>query len=170
MIACEFENGSTAHLRHVTVNAVVLRNQGSEVLLGRRGTFEGKKILEHGKWSLIGGFMDRDETLAEAVEREVMEEAGWRIKNLRPFRINDRPDRPAEDRQNVDVIFLADAVERVDGTDEEVAELVWFDIGELPDASEVAFDHYESLELYRRYQVERFSLPLDWRGRSWCQT
>ena len=105
MITCFFENNNKAFLRHVTVNAIVVKD--TQILLGKRGTLKGKPILESGKWGLLGGFLGRDESLIDAVKREVMEESGWEIENMILLRINDCPNRPKEDRQNVDIIFIA---------------------------------------------------------------
>src|SRR3989338_2293515 len=116
MITCIFENNNKASLRHVTVNAVVVKD--NQVLLGKRGTHNGKPILESGKWGLLGGFFNRDDNLTQAVKREVMEESGWEINGLKLFRINDNPNRPKEDRQNVDVIFIASAIKQTKTSDE----------------------------------------------------
>jgi len=158
MIACSFENGSKTSLRHVTVNAIVIKDH--QVLLGKRGTLHGKPILESGKWGLLGGFLGRDESLIQAVKREVMEESGWEIDNLQLLRINDNPKRPNEDRQNMDIIFIAQAVNQVGVSDEEVKELKWFDLDQLPLKDQMAFDHGEDLEIYLKYQKEKFNLPI----------
>ncbi|PIW73215.1 hypothetical protein CO005_02605, partial [Candidatus Roizmanbacteria bacterium CG_4_8_14_3_um_filter_34_9] len=107
-------------------------------------------MLESGKWGLLGGFFGRDEKLISAVKREVMEESGWEIENLKLFRINDSPKRPNEDRQNVDIIFIANAVKQAGKSDEEVSRLQWFDLDKLPSKEEIAFDHGDSLELYKK--------------------
>jgi len=158
MITCSFENGDKTSLRHLTVNAIVIKND--QILLGKRGTFNGKPILESGKWGLLGGFFGRDEKLISAVKREVMEESGWEIENLKLFRINDSPKRPNEDRQNVDIIFIANAVKQAGKSDEEVSRLQWFDLDKLPSKEEIAFDHGDSMELYKKYLKEKFSLPI----------
>jgi len=158
MITCSFENGDKTSLRHLTVNAIVIKND--QILLGKRGTFNGKPILESGKWGLLGGFFGRDEKLISAVKREVMEESGWEIENLKLFRINDSPKRPNEDRQNVDIIFIANAVKQAGKSDEEVSRLQWFDLDKLPSKEEIAFDHGDSLELYKKYLKEEFTLPV----------
>lgn len=158
MITCSFENGNKTSLRHVTVNAIVVKN--NQVLFGKRGTFNGKPILESGKWGLLGGFFGRDENLVEAVKREVMEESGWEIDNLKLFRINDNPNRPKEDRQNVDIIFIANAVKQIKTSDEEVSKLQWFDLDKLPAKEEIAFDHGDAIELYKKYLKENFPLPI----------
>lgn len=155
MITCFFENNSKALLRHITVNAIVVRN--NQILLGLRGTLNGKPISESGKWGLLGGFFGHGENLIQAAKREVMEESGWEIDNLKFFRINDNPRRPHEDRQNVDMIFIADAVKQTGKSDEEVSRLQWFDLDKIP---EMAFDHKDSVELYKKYLKEKFILPL----------
>ena len=158
MITCTFENGNKASLRHVTVNAIVVKN--NQILLGKRGTLNGKPILESGKWGLLGGFFGHKENLIQAVKREVMEESGWEISNLKLLRINDNPNRPFEDRQNVDIIFIANAVKQIGVSDEEVSHLQWFDLDKLPRKEEIAFDHGDSLELYKKYLKAEFPLPV----------
>ena len=158
MITCTFENNNKTSLRHITVNAIVVKN--NKILLGKRATFNGKPILESGKWGLLGGFFDRDENLTQAVIREVMEESGWEIENLKLFRINDNPNRPKEDRQNVDIIFITTAVKQIKTSDEEVSKLQWFDLDKLPKKEEIAFDHGDSLELYKKYLGKKFLLPI----------
>lgn len=158
MITCTFENNNKTSLRHVTVNAIVIKD--NQVLLGKRGTLNGKPISESGKWGLLGGFFDRDENLTQAVKREVLEESGWEIENLKLFRINDNPNRPKEDRQNVDIIFIASAIKQIKTSDEEVSKLQWFDLNKLPPKEEMAFDHGDNLELYKKYLKEKFPLPV----------
>lgn len=158
MLTCYFEDNNKASLRHITVNAIVIRN--NQILLGKRGTVDGKPILESGKWALLGGFMGRDENLVQAVKREVMEESGWEINDLVLFRINDQPNRPKEDRQNVDVIFITQAVKKVGISDEEVSHLKWFSLDKLPSPELMAFDHGEDIELYLKYLRQSFSIPV----------
>src|ERR1035437_2935256 len=67
MIKCEFENGKKASLRHVCADVLVLKDD--KILLQLRST---KLLMEPGKWALAGGFVDLDETVAEAAEREVL--------------------------------------------------------------------------------------------------
>jgi len=158
MITCYFENNNKASLRHVTVNTIVVKDE--QILFGKRGTLNGKLIAESGKWGLLGGFFDRDENLIQAAKREVMEESGWEIDDLKLFRINDNPNRPMEDRQNVDIIFIANAIKQTGKSDEEVSHLQWFDFDKLPAKEEIAFDHGDSLELYKKYLKEKFLLPI----------
>lgn len=159
MINCSFENGDKVGLRHLVVGVIITKD--NKVLLSKRGTFNGKPILESGKWSLIGGFVDRDETLIEAAKREVKEETGWTIDNLKLFNIVDSPHRPNDNgRQNVSMVFIADAVSQIQITTEEVTDLKWFDLNNLPAKKEIAFDHSDALELYKNYLKKKLPLPI----------
>ncbi len=160
MITCTFENGNVASpgLRHVTVNAIVIKD--NQVLMGLRAPVKGLTMLESGKLALLGGFFGFGENLETAVKREVMEESGWEIDDLKLFRINDNPARPKEDRQNVDFVFIAEATKQTGGSDEEVSELKWFPLDSLPPADQIAFDHAEDLELYKQYLTSPRSLPI----------
>ncbi len=158
MITCYFENGSKDSLRHVTVAVIIVK--GKKVLLGKRGTLNGKPILESGKWALIGGFVDRDETFIEAAKREVMEETRLQIDNLKLFRIVDNPNRPNEDRQNISVVFVATSVKGTSEINEETTDLDWFDLDNLPPKEQIAFDFYDCLELYKKYLKEEFPIPV----------
>lgn len=158
MINCQFENGNKASLRHVTLNAIVTKD--GKILLGKRGYFKGKPISEFGKWAFPGGFFDRDETLIEAIKREVREESGWEIENLILFKICDDPARAKEDRQNVDFLFIAQAVEQKPVDSEEVTELKWFDLENLPPKDQIAFDFAQDLEFYKKYLKQKFPIPV----------
>ena len=160
MITCTFENGNVASpgLRHVTTSIIILKD--NQVLFGLRATVGGKPMLESGKWGLLGGFFDRDENLIQAVKREAMEEGGWEIDNIELFRINDRPDRPKEDRQNVDMVFIAQAIKQTGRSDEEVSELKWFPLNALPPMDQIAFDHGEDLSLYLKHLDSPKQLPI----------
>ena len=160
MITCTFENGNIASpgLRHVTINTIVIKD--GQVLMGLRAAVPGLNMAEVGKWALIGGFFDRGERLIEAVRREVMEESGWEIEDIELFRINDFPDRPMEDRQNMDMIFTAKAVSQTGTHDQEVKELKWFPLDTLPPADQIAFDHGQDLQQYIDHLRSPVQLPI----------
>lgn len=154
MIECTFENGDRASLRHVTVGCLLIR--AGEILLAKRAA----GLLEAGKWCLLGGFVDRDETTKQAMAREVKEESGWTLEDLILFRINDNPNRPHEDRQNIDFVYVARAVAQTGKKDNESDEVRWFRLDALPDADEIAFDHADNIELYKKHLLTPFALPV----------
>jgi len=154
VITCSFENGRGAALRHVVTDNIVLR--GDEVLLVHRS----RHLLEGGKWGLVGGFVERDETLPQAAAREILEETGYQVRDLTLLRIVDRPDRPGEDRQNVSFVHFCTATEKRGEPDDESDEQRWFALADVPPAADFAFDHFESLNLYRAFRRQPFSLPI----------
>lgn len=116
--------------------------------------------FEDGKWGLLGGFVDRDENLKEAAAREVMEESGYKVKNIQLLTVRDNPDRPKEDRQNISFIFICEATEKVGESDWEVDDQQWFDFKSIPSELEMAFDHYKNIELYLEHLDKKIDLPI----------
>lgn len=154
MITCQFEDGGQAKLRHVVVDAIVVKDD--KLLMVRRA----ESLIEGGKWAIVGGYMDRDETLVQTVAREVYEETGWEIDNIRLMSVIDAPDRPNEDRQNVSFVYFCTATKKSGKPDWESTEQRWYDFDSLPPAHEIAFDHTKSIDLYRRYKRDHLSLPI----------
>lgn len=157
MITCIFEKGNKAEpgLRHVTVGAIAVNDKG-QVLLVKRGP----NVPNPGKYSVPGGFFDRDETTQEAVLRELREETGLEGKVRLLFHINDNPGRPKEDRQNVDIIYVVDVITSDIKTDWETTSAEWFTEEVLPSEEEFAFDHRNLFLKFFAYQREVFPLPL----------
>jgi 8-oxo-dGTP diphosphatase len=154
MITCAFENGNKASLRHVVIDTLVIKE--NRLLMVKRIP----ELLEGGKWGIIGGFMDRDESLKQAVEREVFEETGYKVTDITLLTIRDNPDRPHdEDRQNVSFVFFCTALEKEGEMDWESTKMEWFAFDNLPPQEQIAFDHYKNIELYLQYKKEKFPLP-----------
>ncbi len=65
------------HYPHIHPCVIVIVRREGEVLLTRKAEWPP------GRYSLVAGFLDFGECLEEAVEREVMEETGIRVKNVR---------------------------------------------------------------------------------------
>lgn len=154
MIKCSFEDGNDALLRHVCVDTLVIKDD--KILLVKRVN----KLLEGGKWGLIGGFVERNETAKQAVEREVFEETGYKITNINLLTIRDNPDRPHEDRQNFAFVYLCEAGEKAGQPDKESTAQEWFSFDNLPQEQEIAFDHYKNIQLYLKHKEEGFNIPV----------
>ncbi len=161
MINCTFENGNIASpgIRHVTTSNIIL-NDKNQLLMCLRGNKNGQPILESGKWGLLGGFVDRDETISESVRREVLEESGWTLDDMYLLCINDNPNRPKEDRQNIDFVYVSYVVSQKQVIDEEVKELRWFDLDKLPPDDQIAFDHALAIKLYKKHTLSPLQLPI----------
>ena len=154
MINCTFETGSRASLRHVVVHAVVERD--GALLLVRRAPH----LLEGDKWGLPGGFLDRDESLSDGVLRELREETGWDGQVSALMRINSRPDRPREDRQNVAFDFVVTPLRRVGEPDGESPAVEWVPIDRLPPLHTLAFDHGDTVRLYLASRGQPGQVPI----------
>ena len=154
MITCTFENGNTASLRHGVVDVLVLQND--KLLLVKRA----EKLLEAGKWALVGGYVERDENLLQTVEREIREETGYTVKDITFLCVRHNPDRPHEDRQNISFVFFCTAVEKKGESDWEVVDQQWFAFDKLPEKEMIAFDHMKNIELYQKYKRNEITIPL----------
>lgn len=154
MISCVFENGRKASLRHVTVNALIIKD--NQLLLEKRA----ESLSGGGKWGLVGGFADRDEILIDAIKREIYEETGYRTRNLQFFAIVDNPNRIGEDRQNICFVYVCELGEKEGESDLESTAREWFDLDNLPKEEEFAFDHLEIIKFYLKNRDKEFPIPL----------
>ncbi len=107
----------------IATATIVLIRRGDEILLVRarnfRGTFYG----------LVAGFLEPGETLEACVEREVMEETGLRIKNIRYF-----GSQPWPYPCGLMVGFIADYAEgEIRLQDNELSDAAFFDRHHLPE-------------------------------------
>jgi NAD+ diphosphatase len=68
---------ATAHFPRTDPAVIMLVAHGDEILLGRQ------KIWPPGMYSVLAGFVEPGETLEQAVAREVFEEAGIEIEDVR---------------------------------------------------------------------------------------
>lgn len=127
----------------VTVDAAIFRESGGkwEILLIKRGR---EPYL--GMWALPGGFVEMEETLEEAIHRELMEETrleGIFLEQLHTFSKTDRDPR----HRTISTVFMGtippDSTARAEAGDD-ASEVQWFDINKLP---ALAFDHNEVLEM-----------------------
>lgn len=155
MIICKLENGNEAKLRHTTTGSIVKNNKG-EILLVRRSP----GLINENKLTLPGGFLDRDEDSQQGSIREIREETGLIAKILFLFHIIDTPDRPKEDRQNVEFRYVTEVIGGKEATSNETSELVWITEKTLPSEEEFAFDHRRTLIRYFEYLKRPFPLPI----------
>ncbi|MBI2578558.1 MAG: NUDIX domain-containing protein [Candidatus Aenigmarchaeota archaeon] len=101
--------------------------QGNKILLGRRKGSHGE-----GEWSGFGGHVEFGETLEECAKREVKEEVGLEVGNLRLLCISDI--MKYGKKHYVDVEFTAkikSGKPRIVDK-ENISELKWFDLKNLP--------------------------------------
>jgi 8-oxo-dGTP diphosphatase len=129
----------------LTVDAVVFRkNEGNiEVLLIRR-----KFYPFEGMWALPGGFVEMEETVEAAVDRELAEETSLKAENLEQLHVFSAVGRDPRGR-TVSVTFYGmvemEKSEVCHGDD--ASEACWFPLNKIP---EMAFDHIEAVDIARK--------------------
>ena len=126
----------------LTVDAVVFGyEEGKITVLLIKRKYEPFK----NKWAIPGGFIQNDESLEQAVERELYEETGVKINYLEQLYTFGEQKRDPRGRI-VSIAYFGlvrpTAFKLFASTDAEDAQ--WFSIDELP---ELSFDHKEILEL-----------------------
>lgn len=128
----------------VTVDVIVMtREARPRVLLIRRG-----KEPFAGSWALPGGFVDMEESLEDAARRELLEEAGVKVRKLEQLRTFGDPGRDPRGR-TISVVYWT----RIDPrrvrpkAADDAAEVAWHRLDQPP---KLAFDHREILRWMRQ--------------------
>ncbi|MEQ9591556.1 MAG: NUDIX domain-containing protein [Cyclobacteriaceae bacterium] len=128
----------------VTVDAVVFgysREEGVSLLLIKR-----KYDPFKGSWAIPGGFVLDDESLEDAVARELQEETGVKINYLEQLYTFGKPDRDPRSRI-VSVAYFglvkSNQFEKLKATTD-AEEAAWFNFKKLP---KLAFDHKQILKV-----------------------
>ena len=123
----------------VTADCVVItKESGPQVLLIQRGGEPFK-----GYWAFPGGFMEMDETTEQCAIRELEEETGLRITEVKQIGAYSKVDRDPRGR-TITVAYLAriDVPIDVKGLDD-AANAQWFPLSSLP---QLAFDHADIMK------------------------
>lgn len=127
----------------VAVDAVVFgytSTDGLQVLLIKRNIKPFKDV-----WALPGGLVRNEETLEDAVQRELKEETGISINYLEQLYSFGKPDRDPRNRV-ISITYYGlvkpDAFEIHAATD--ASDVAWFNIKSLPT---LAFDHQEIIQV-----------------------
>ena len=123
----------------VTADCIVITREAEpKVLLIQRGGEPFK-----GCWAFPGGFMEMDETTEQCAIRELEEETGLKIDEVRQIGAYSKVDRDPRGRTiTVAYLALVNAPLPVKGLDD-AAKAQWFPLSALP---ALAFDHADILK------------------------
>ena len=108
----------------VSVGAIII-NENSEILLLNH------VLRPKSGWGFPGGFLDFAENPSEAIAREVREETGINLENLRLLRVMVRG-------RHLEIIFAARPVGEPRVLSREIYELGWFGFDSLPAGTTIA--------------------------------
>lgn len=103
----------------VSVAAVIMDADGKVLLL--------EHIFRPGSgWGIPGGFVNQGEQPAEAIRREIHEETGLRLENIKLFRARIL-------KSHVEFIFKAEATGIAEVKSREILAVEWFAPDEMPE-------------------------------------
>ena len=130
----------------LTVDCAVVASHGGQphVLLIQRD-----KPPSEGAWALPGGFLELDETLADAARRELREETSVTVERVQQLGTYDAIDRDPRERV-LSVLHLAvlDGPPPAAKAADDARSARWFPLSALP---ELAFDHAAMLESVQKH-------------------
>ena len=117
MIRAKIVRGTQA--KFTTSVAAVVENENGEILL-----------LDHvfrpdSGWGIPGGFLDFGEQPAEALRRELREEIGLELKNLKMFRVRTIG-------RHIEILFRAHTNSAASVKSLEINAIGWFRVDEMP--------------------------------------
>ena len=104
----------------VTAAAIVSDGRGRVLLLKHR-------FRPGSGWGLPGGFMEKGEQPDAALRRELREEIGLEVEQLKLFAV-----RAFKKPKQVEIVFMGQATGSTDELSFEIQEAVWFLPGEFP--------------------------------------
>ncbi len=97
-------------------------------------------------WALPGGFVEKNETLEAAARREMKEETGLDLENIRQFHAYSDPKRDSR-FHTVSVVFTAKGAGKIKaGSDAGAADI--FKLNGLPQT--IAFDHRKIISDFKK--------------------
>jgi mutator protein MutT len=105
----------------VTAGAVILNDKGEVLLLKHR-------FRPGSGWGLPGGFMEKGEQPIDALRRELREEIGLEVDDVKVFAA-----RSFRNPKQVEVLFRGRATAHVKSRTMEVERAEWFAIDSLPE-------------------------------------
>ena len=100
--------------------AAIITNPKGEVLLLNH------LLRPYSGWGLPGGFLNASEQPEEAIRRELREETGLELENLKMFSVRTIG-------RHLEILFRAEASGEASVQSQEILELGWFRTDELPE-------------------------------------
>lgn len=128
---------------------IILNSAGA--LIVREGKILFQRRTDNGKWGLIGGLVEMNETYEQAALREILEETGLEVRLnsfLGIFHNHNMVWSNGDAAHVISAMYTAEIVRGEPRTDEESFELRFFGTDEIPEL--FAEDHIAALRAYCR--------------------
>lgn len=122
--------------RRLAIDAIIVKY--NKILLIKRGTKPFK-----GFWALPGGGVEWDQTLEDAIHKEVLEETGLTAKSIKFLNIYSDPKR--DPFQVITLAYIVEAEGEPKASTDATA-YQWFSLGSLP--KPLGFDHEKIIADY----------------------
>ncbi|SJN58433.1 NADH pyrophosphatase [Vibrio ruber DSM 16370] len=124
-LAMQCQECRTIHYPRIFPCIIVAVRRDNEILLAQHARHQG------GMYTVVAGFVEAGETLEQTVAREVFEETGIRVENIRYF-----GSQPWAFPSSMMVAFLADYASGVIRIDEhEISHANWFSPQNMPEVA-----------------------------------
>ena len=104
----------------VTAAAIISDGRGRVLLLKHR-------FRPGSGWGLPGGFIEKGEQPDAALRRELREEIGLEVEQLKLFAV-----RAFKKPKQVEIVFMGQAIGNTDELNFEIQEALWFSPGKFP--------------------------------------
>ena len=136
---------TTIHYQNPKPTATLLCIQSNQILLGRRAHSPKK-----GQWGLLGGFVELNETVETAAQRELKEESNLEGQAKKIMGVCSHFNSIFGDVLLIGILMSIDSWENMFPGDD-VAELKFFNINNTP---KIAFEcHQEFINIYKKNEV-----------------
>lgn len=114
------------------ITVVGIIKKGNKILLGRKPKDIGPYP---NTWVIPGGGINfGEETVEDALRREIKEEAGIQIKNIKPliFMTDNEPDKHGIMTYFTHLVYMADYASGIAKAGDDVVRIEWIPIKEIP--------------------------------------
>ena len=150
--AIDFFKNKTRQPKKIGVGVgVMILNKEGKILLGLRSEDKnGSAFKLTSCWTMPGGKLEYEENFEECAKREVLEETGIELKNIKVICVNDNKNEHA---RYVTIGFLSENCEATPKIMEpdEIIEWKWFDLNDLPENM-----YFPSTKLLENYKQNKF--------------
>jgi NAD+ diphosphatase len=145
VMGCINPDCATKHFPRTDPATIMLVHSGDRCLLGRQASWP------EGMYSTLAGFVEPGEKLEEAVFREVKEESGIEVKNIRYF-----GSQPWPFPQSLMLGFFAEAATEEITRGAELEDVRWFSLSEAKDMLGILAGRFPHLDTIARRLIRHW--------------